>query len=526
MKKNVFFQCFFLVTATLIFSEPSSIPVLGQPSLLQQGWNLLPAIPIAGNNLKFQFGGDTWIATVNGENFSAGTIKIEDTNDGSILTLKQTHIWPGAVGRTAGRIANKIPGGSTIGSALNAAGTIAGAAGAIETSGSVIVLEYKKGPPASFNLISISRNDSSEDIVNSINAAIHETIITTASGGANNFKIIKAQDIGLKDSDFKVIVNNYSTITITEYLGKTKNLEIPSNLYGLTVTHIGSNAFKNKQLTSVVIPDSIIVIGKNAFIGNKNLREVTISNSVISIEEGAFENNNIEKLILGQNVQLIGKSAFKGNNNLREVIILDSVILIEEEAFENNNIDKLILGQNVQIIGQNAFSGNKNLLEITIPDSVTKINKGAFSSCGIKNIKWGNGLLVIGEEAFKSNRLTELILPEGLIYIDSYSFIHNSIDTVVIPSSLAQYKDSGSASTGFAKAFIPKAQKQTTNGPQKENVITTITRITLPVDVHLNNMMQFEKELRTYYQIMNNTAGTYVKNTLPIPGSSPYWTRE
>jgi hypothetical protein len=54
----------------------------------------------------------------------------------------------------------------------------------------------------------------------------------------------------------------------------------------------------------------------------------------------------------------------------------------------------------------------------------------------------------------------------------------------------------------------------------------TITRITLPADVHPNNMMQFEHELKTYYQIVS-TAGTFVKHdALPIPNSRPYWTRE
>jgi hypothetical protein len=113
----------------------------------------MPAIPIAGNNLKFQFGGDKWVATVNGENFSAGTTELEDTGGGSILALKQTHIWPGAVGRTAGRVANRIPGGGAVGGALNTAGRIAGAAGAIEASGPEIVLEYKAGPPAKLSFV-------------------------------------------------------------------------------------------------------------------------------------------------------------------------------------------------------------------------------------------------------------------------------------------------------------------------------------------------------------------------------------
>ncbi|MDR0312892.1 MAG: hypothetical protein LBI14_04785 [Treponema sp.] len=136
--------------------ESTSTPQSALSQLVQYALNQLPAIPIAGNNLKFLFDGDRWVATVNGENFSTGTIEFEDTISGYMLTLKQTHIWPGAVGRTAGNIASRIPGGAAVGGALNTAGSIAEAAGAIEAPGVEIVLEYIIGPPASLRLVSSS----------------------------------------------------------------------------------------------------------------------------------------------------------------------------------------------------------------------------------------------------------------------------------------------------------------------------------------------------------------------------------
>ena len=141
----------------LQISQPDAQP--GDTTLLQQLLNRLPAVRIAGNNMKFEFRGEAWTATVNGENFSAGTIEFEASAYGGILTLKQTHIWPGAIGRTAGRIANLIPGGGAAGRALNTAGNIAGAIGAVEMSGTEIVLEYRAGPPPSLNFLSISEND-------------------------------------------------------------------------------------------------------------------------------------------------------------------------------------------------------------------------------------------------------------------------------------------------------------------------------------------------------------------------------
>jgi hypothetical protein len=118
-----------------------------QTSLLNT-LNTMPAIRIAGNNLKFQFTSDNWTAMLNGESFSTGTIEVEETNDGTILNLKQTHIWPGAVaGKAVGKLASKVPGGAVAGSALNAAG---GLAGAVEASGPVIVLGYKAGAGLSY----------------------------------------------------------------------------------------------------------------------------------------------------------------------------------------------------------------------------------------------------------------------------------------------------------------------------------------------------------------------------------------
>jgi len=113
-------------------SEASFIPQLGEPTLLQQTLNLLPAIPIAGYNLKFVFGGETWIARLNGRDFLAGTFMSENTSEGSIITLKQTHTYP----------PRTIPGINWI-----------------RTPGPDIVLEYKIGPPASLSLISRSQSE-------------------------------------------------------------------------------------------------------------------------------------------------------------------------------------------------------------------------------------------------------------------------------------------------------------------------------------------------------------------------------
>jgi len=141
--KKIIAVLFVFITVGSAFGQQ-----LGAPTPLQRILNELPAIPIAGRNLKFQFGGSTWIATVNGENVLAGTVESVDINSGSILTLKQTHVWAAAAGRAVGGLLGGALGGA-VGSVANMW---------VTTPGPEIVLDYNNaGPRASFSLASEAR---------------------------------------------------------------------------------------------------------------------------------------------------------------------------------------------------------------------------------------------------------------------------------------------------------------------------------------------------------------------------------
>ena len=163
--KSVFIGTHVLfITIVSVGNVHSQEVQLGSPSPLQSILNNMPAIHIAGNTLKFEFGGNVWIAKLNGENFSAGTIEILDTDEGSILSLKQSHTWGGTVGGVGaaggavGNTAVRIPGGGRVAAAGNAAGRVGRAAGKIagwvenNNDGLGIVLVYNPGPPARLSL--------------------------------------------------------------------------------------------------------------------------------------------------------------------------------------------------------------------------------------------------------------------------------------------------------------------------------------------------------------------------------------
>ena len=98
------------------------------------------------------------------------------------------------------------------------------------------------------------------------------------------------------------------------------------------------------DLTSVIIPDSITSIGKQAFAACSKLTSITIPNSVTSIGWGAFD----------------------GCSSLTSVIIPDSVTSIERGAFSRcSGLTSITIGSSVNSISDAAFVGCTNLNKIT-----------------------------------------------------------------------------------------------------------------------------------------------------------------
>ena len=93
------------------------------------------------------------------------------------------------------------------------------------------------------------------------------------------------------DPDAKTAIVTGTGINVNELI-------IPSTVEheGSTyqVTEIGTNAFRNKSmLSSVTLPEGLLVIGEYAFSGDLKLTEVDIPASVDSIGAGAFAGERV-----------------------------------------------------------------------------------------------------------------------------------------------------------------------------------------------------------------------------------------
>ncbi|MBO7310403.1 MAG: leucine-rich repeat domain-containing protein [Clostridia bacterium] len=78
--------------------------------------------------------------------------------------------------------------------------------------------------------------------------------------------------------------------TITGYMGADTDIVIPTSIDGYQVVEIGDNAFSDKQIKSVIIPDGVKRIGWFAFNGCMELTSATVPSSVTEIGYSAFGN--------------------------------------------------------------------------------------------------------------------------------------------------------------------------------------------------------------------------------------------
>ena len=211
-------------------------------------------------------------------------------------------------------------------------------------------------------------------------------------------------------------VDNGNGITVTGYKDACpSDVKIDSSINGKTVTKIGNNAFSKKEnfITSVIIPDTVVEIGDDAFVGQK-LTEVDLKN-VQGVGKYAFANNDLTSVNFSSMIATISEFSFAHNELTDSGISSLKSAEIKSAAFNDNQLSasKAFFVSNGEII---SYGGKeRNVYNISFP----KINVGdyAFSGChltGVLTLKpltysygWSNGDVSskIGKEGFSSNFL-------------------------------------------------------------------------------------------------------------------------
>ena len=204
-----------------------------------------------------------------------------------------------------------------------------------------------------------------------------------------------------------------------------------------TVVKIGKEAFNNcTGLVSVNIADITETIGDNAFSGCTNLKDVIIGTGLKVLGTGAFEScENLKNISIGGNITSIGEGTFMGCRKLSVVNIPNSVTVIDKDAFRGcTRLETIDIPSGVTFIGEYAFSGC-GLVDVKIPSGVNRIEDYTFSGCyGLSDVEIPQGVTTVGTSAFEECfGLTSVKVPASVTVMESGAFGNcNALSTVYI----------------------------------------------------------------------------------------------
>lgn len=235
------------------------------------------------------------------------------------------------------------------------------------------------------------------------------------------FLLLAAASVGFSQSYYTnsgwvYTLNASNEATITEFNGQLQPsaaVVIPASFEGLgwsvPVRQVGSGdylipqVFRNMEIKSVTIPDSVERIGRMAFgttsmWGNSWLTNVALGNGVTNIGDSAFLNCvGLRNATFGSGLKSIGSQAFDGCGSLTNLTLPDNVTTIGSEAFAGCvSLMQVDVGSGVSSIGSGAFADCRNLSNFTIPDSVTNIQAPFYGCAKLSSVTIGSGVTNIG----------------------------------------------------------------------------------------------------------------------------------
>ncbi|WP_452230000.1 leucine-rich repeat domain-containing protein [Lacinutrix sp. MEBiC02404] len=162
------------------------------------------------------------------------------------------------------------------------------------------------------------------------------------------------------DANFiEYTVSGTNTVEVTGYdfANGGSDVAIPATVDNATTTYsvtaIGTTAFQNNDLTSVIIPDSVLTIGVGAFVQNYNLDNVIIGNNVTSIGDAAFRYAALTSITIPASVTYMGFAVFTENLSLTDVYSESAtpptIITGTNDTFGSSTINSLRSGIHLHI---------------------------------------------------------------------------------------------------------------------------------------------------------------------------------
>ncbi len=242
------------------------------------------------------------------------------------------------------------------------------------------------------------------------------------------------------------------------------------------------------HIDEVILPDSLRELGWGCF-ANQHIKSIDIPDNVSVIDNRAFYNcKSLEYVDFPSDLTIIDGEAFYGCTALKEAKIPDGVTTIGEGAFaECTSLTCLELPYELRTIGRAAFFNCYNVEKIDLPPKVTIIDALAFEVCNTDNIDIPEGISYIEDYTFSNNySLTSIDIPDSVKSIINFSFADCiNLKTIYLPDSIETVWYPFYRCISLTDIYYSGSEEDWNN--IAENMV-----IPLEVTIHYNHECEFE----------------------------------
>lgn len=233
-------------------------------------------------------------------------------------------------------------------------------------------------------------------------------------------------DVNRINNIFKVnieYVNGFAVLektTLIRYTGSEHDIKIPEG-----ITTIQQRVFWNKEVTHVIVPNTVTVIEDGAFSACKYLKSIVLPDSM----------------------ERIGPTAFQGCSSLTEINIPTGLTKIDVNTFADCiNLQRVVIGHGIKEICTDAFRNCNKLACIKIPSTIEMVSVTAFQDC--------MGTDVAAYQATYDNHKKQL--PNGK-FIPVYTVRVPSDQTIMNISIPDKFISSEISSVAFPLGCLPES---------------------------------------------------------------------
>lgn len=283
------------------------------------------------------------------------------------------------------------------------------------------------------------------------------------------------------------------SITLLNYKGNSKIVELPSLINGKKVTKLNNDLFiNNNDIIELKIPDTINDFSQGVLKPLEKIEKLYVNPNILISLNNLFDHNIPETLktieFYGKNTQdTLPKQFFYGLTNTFNIIlskdftdsifihlsevnikINELVVCCEVNEFSiyntgNIEVNKIIIDTELNLfrmtnmislkeisfiksideIHSFSFENTLNLHSISLPSSINKINEAMFNNSGLKEIIIGNNITTIEKDVFKNCvDLPSITLPNTISYYPTDVFLNcKNLKNVYYDGTIEQWNN-------------------------------------------------------------------------------------